>query len=66
MSVDGRTGDVWNRWTNLSRDMVGGLESFIGCLVLIQSLCSIVPLEWSFFRRAFGGHGSNSILDTRV
>jgi hypothetical protein len=54
MRINGRTGDIWNRWTDLSgirvrgRDMVGESKSLIGCSILIQSLCSIVLLERNF------------------
>jgi hypothetical protein len=46
--------------------MVGGLESLIGCSILIQSPHSIVPLEWNFVRGAFRGHGSDGILDAKI
>ena len=72
MSVDRRAGSIWNGLTSLSgdgvrgRDMVRRPESLIGCLVLIQSPCSVVPLEWNFVGGMSRGHGSNSILDMRI
>jgi hypothetical protein len=72
MCINGRAGDIWNRWTDLSgirvrgRNTVGGLKSLIGCSVLIQSLHSIVPLEQNFVGGVSGGHGSNGILDVRI
>jgi hypothetical protein len=41
MCINERAGDIRNRWMDLSgirvrdRDTVGGLESFIGCSILI-------------------------------
>jgi hypothetical protein len=72
MHINGRVGDIENRWMDLSgirvrgRDMVGELENFTGCSILIQSLHSIVPLEQNFVKGASGGHGSNRILDVRI
>jgi hypothetical protein len=72
MCINGRAGDIRNRWTDLSgisvrdRDTIGGLESLIDCSVLVHSLHSIVPLEWNFVRGVSGGHGSDGILNARI
>jgi hypothetical protein len=72
MRINRRVGDIQNRWTDLNgirvrgRDMVGGLESLIGCSILIQSLRSTVPLEQNSVRGVSGGHGSDGILNARI
>ena len=72
MSIDGRVGNIQNGLMSLSGDGVRGgdtvrrPESLIGGSVLIQSPCSIIPLEQNFIREASGGHCSHSILDMRI
>ena len=72
MSIDGRAGNIWNRLISLSRDGVRGrdtvrrLESLIGCSVMIQSPCSILPLEQNFVAGASRSHCSYGILNMRI